>query len=68
VLRTEPGAVARPLAERLRDLGSYRTAREWGYRAVADNRSLFGKVLSKRPPARDGGRSSERDRSDADSA
>ncbi|PSQ38901.1 DUF393 domain-containing protein, partial [Halobacteriales archaeon SW_5_70_135] len=26
--------------------------REWGYQRVAHNRSLFGRVMSKTPPAR----------------
>ncbi len=68
LLRSDLGSVARPAAESLRDLGPYRIAREWGYRRVADNRDLFGKVLSKRPPARGREGSSESDRSDADSA
>jgi len=68
LLRSDLGSVARPAAESLRDLDPYRVAREWGYRTVADNRALFGKVLSKRPPARGADGSSDPERSDPDSA
>ena len=47
LLRTEYGSHARPLVSKLREYGAYRNAREWAYRRVADNRDLFGKVLSK---------------------
>ncbi|ESP87435.1 DCC1-like thiol-disulfide oxidoreductase family protein [Candidatus Halobonum tyrrellensis] len=52
LLRTEAGSHARPVADRLDRLGAYRTARERGYRWVADRRSLWGELLSQTPPAR----------------
>ena len=52
LLRSDLGAPARPAAERLRRVGVYRAAREWGYRRVVDSRSLWGRVLSKPPRGR----------------
>ena len=59
LVRTDLGAAARPAVEFLRGVDAYRDVREWGYRQVADNRVLGGRLLSKRPPAR--GRSEGRD-------
>ena len=52
LVRTGLGAGARPAVEFLRKSGAYRDVREWGYRQVANNRVLGGRLLSKRPPAR----------------
>ncbi|WP_276272366.1 DUF393 domain-containing protein [Haloarcula litorea] len=52
VLRTEPGELARPLVEFLRSFEDYERVRERAYRRVADNRDLWGRVVSKTPPAR----------------
>ena len=52
LLRTSRISPARPLVERLRRFGTYEVAREWGYRRVADNRTFWGRVMSKTPPAR----------------
>jgi len=54
-VRSDLGEAARPLVESLRRFDGYSAAREGGYRFVAGNRDLWGKVLSKRPPARDPG-------------
>lgn len=62
LLRTDLGALPRPLVERLRQFGSYRAVREWGYRRGAHNRALLGKLASKTPPAREA-RDRERDSS-----
>ncbi|NHN47353.1 DUF393 domain-containing protein [Halostella sp. JP-L12] len=51
-VRSDLGESARPLVESLRRFDGYGSVREGGYRLVADNRSLWGKVLSKTPPAR----------------
>lgn len=51
-LRSDIGSVARPVIEALRDVDSYGTAREWGYRRFARNRSLWGKLVSETPPVR----------------
>lgn len=51
-VRSDPSEAARPLVESLRRFDGYGTVREGGYRFVAGNRSLWGKVLSKTPPAR----------------
>ena len=53
LLRTDLGSGARPAVEYLRRSDAYRNAREWGYRQVANNRVLGGRLLSKRPPARE---------------
>ncbi len=52
LVRTDVGTAARPVVESLRESGTYRDVREWGYRQVANNRVLGGRLLSKRPPAR----------------
>ncbi|WP_267643343.1 DCC1-like thiol-disulfide oxidoreductase family protein [Haloarchaeobius amylolyticus] len=52
LLRTDPGRVGRPVVESLRGFGPYREFREWSYRRGADNRALWGKLVSKTPPAR----------------
>ena len=52
VARSDAGPVTRPAVDGLRRLGPYRSLREWGYQRVAHNRSLFGRVMSKTPPAR----------------
>lgn len=57
--RSDLGAQARPVIERLRELGPYNGLRERGYRWVADNRSSWGRVLSKAPPARERGDAEE---------
>jgi len=46
-VRTSVGSPVRPIIDRLRGIEAYNAAREWGYRRVADNRDLFGKLLSK---------------------
>lgn len=53
LLRTDIGSSARPVADLLRDVPTYHAAREWGYQRVASNRGFWGRVLSKRPPARE---------------
>lgn len=60
--RSDLGGVARPVVDGLRRIGPYRALREWGYRRVAHNRDLGGKIVSKTPPARtsdDGDRRSD---------
>ena len=52
--RSQVGPDLRPVVDGLRRLDTYEAMREWGYRGVADNRSLWGKLLSKTPPARKG--------------
>ena len=52
LLRTRPGALARPVLEFLRRFGVYRAVRERAYRLGADHRDLWGRVVSKPPPAR----------------
>ncbi|MHC3378113.1 thiol-disulfide oxidoreductase DCC family protein [Haloarcula sp. H-GB5] len=49
---TELGKPARPLVSFLRQFEDYERFREQAYRRVADNRSKWGKVMSKTPPAR----------------
>lgn len=49
--RSTYAPVVRPLVSQLRRLGSYGTVREWGYRQVADHRTAFGRLMSRRPPA-----------------
>ena len=51
-LRTGLGEEARPAVDFLREFGEYETARERGYRFVADNRALLGQFLSATPSAR----------------
>lgn len=53
LLRTGIGSVARPAVENLREVGVYRALREWGYRRGSNNRDIWGKLLSKTPPARE---------------
>ena len=53
LLRTDVGSRFRPAVESLRTFGTYRNVRELGYRRVADTRAWWGKLLSKRPPARE---------------
>ena len=50
--RSDLGEPVRPVIDRLRQVGIYGDVREWGYRRVSGNRSFWGKVLSKTPPAR----------------
>jgi len=45
--RSDLGEPARPVIDTLRELGTYNTIRERGYRWVAEHRSLLGKVVSK---------------------
>ncbi|MFC7237174.1 thiol-disulfide oxidoreductase DCC family protein [Saliphagus sp. GCM10025317] len=40
------------VARAFQRLPGHSRLREWGYRAVADNRVLFGKIASRDPPAR----------------
>jgi predicted DCC family thiol-disulfide oxidoreductase YuxK len=57
LVRTELGEDARPLVSLLRQFEDYGRVRERAYRWVADNRSTFGALFSKTPPAgRDGDR------------
>ena len=51
--RSDVGPVARPVVDTLRGIGTYDTVREWGYHRIADNRALWGKLLSKTPPTRE---------------
>lgn len=50
--RTDLGRNARPLTKFLRNFEDYERLRERSYRQVADRRSLWGRLLSKTPPAR----------------
>jgi predicted DCC family thiol-disulfide oxidoreductase YuxK len=52
-VRTETGRDARPAVDFLRQFGDYERLRDRTYRWVADNRDLWGSVVSKRPSARD---------------
>ncbi|WP_435175990.1 DCC1-like thiol-disulfide oxidoreductase family protein [Halorussus sp. AFM4] len=52
LVRSDVGAEAGPVVRFLRNFEDYERFRESAYRAVADNRDLFGKVVSKAPPAR----------------
>lgn len=52
VARSTVEPVARPAVDGLRQLGPYRSLREWGYQRVAHNRGLLGRVMSKTPPVR----------------
>ena len=49
--RSDLGGPARPAIERLRTLEPYTDLREWGYRRVSGNRSFWGRLVSKAPPA-----------------
>lgn len=49
--RSDLGGPARPAIERLRTLEPYNDLREWGYRRVSGNRSFWGRLVSKAPPA-----------------
>ena len=51
-VRSDLGDDLRPVVRFARNFGEYERLRERGYRWVADNRDLFGSVLSKTPPAR----------------
>ncbi|RYJ14696.1 DUF393 domain-containing protein [Halogeometricum borinquense] len=64
MLRTDLGSGARPIVRSLRSVGLYRDVREWGYRHVAHNRSLWGKLLSKHPPAREAATSEDEAKAD----
>ena len=61
LLRTDLGVFARPVVERLRRFGRYSDVREWGYRRGANNRGVWGRLLSKSPPDRQTGRTESRD-------
>ncbi|KYH25116.1 hypothetical protein HAPAU_26990 [Halalkalicoccus paucihalophilus] len=50
--RTEIGRPVRPLTKFLRNFEDYERLRERSYRRIADNRSFWGRLLSKTPPAR----------------
>lgn len=52
LLRSDVGSTARPVFDRLRKLETYGALREWGYDHVSHNRSRWGRVFSKTPPAR----------------
>jgi len=52
--RTGPGELARPVLEFLHQFDDYERLRERAYRRVADDRSRWGKYLSKTPPASTG--------------
>ncbi|MGB9931783.1 thiol-disulfide oxidoreductase DCC family protein [Haloarcula amylolytica] len=49
---TDMGKPARPLVSFFRQFEDYERLRERAYRQVADNRSKWGKLMSKTPPAR----------------
>lgn len=51
-VRTDIGRDVGPLVEFLRNFEDYERLRERSYRRVADNRSFWGQLLSKTPPAR----------------
>jgi predicted DCC family thiol-disulfide oxidoreductase YuxK len=51
-VRTGLGGEARPVVEFLRNFEDYERLRERSYRRVADDRSRWGRLLSKTPPAR----------------
>lgn len=51
-VRTDIGRDVGSLVEFLRNFEDYERLRERSYRRVADNRSLWGRLLSKTPPAR----------------
>ena len=50
--RSDIGEPARPVLENLREVGTYNDLREWGYRQVAGDRALWGRLFSKTPPVR----------------
>ncbi len=52
ILQSEVGGDLRPVVDLFRQFENYGTFRERAYRAVADRRDLFGKVVSSDPPAR----------------
>jgi predicted DCC family thiol-disulfide oxidoreductase YuxK len=52
VARSDVGEPARPVIDALRSVGPYNDLREFGYHWVAENRSFWGRVLSKTPPVR----------------
>lgn len=53
LLRSDLGTTTRPVFDRLRGSGAYTGLREWGYRNVTHNRRFWGRLFSKRPPARE---------------
>jgi predicted DCC family thiol-disulfide oxidoreductase YuxK len=52
-VRSDLGRAARPFVNFARNFEEHERFRERGYRWIADNRDLFGKVVSKSPPARE---------------
>ncbi|WIV66907.1 DCC1-like thiol-disulfide oxidoreductase family protein [Natrialbaceae archaeon AArc-T1-2] len=52
-VRSTVGRPLRPAIEFLRRFDDYTAVREWAYGRVANNRMLWGKLLSKTPPARE---------------
>ena len=52
-VRSELGEPAGPVVGFLRNFRDYEQLRENAYRKVADNRTQFGQVVSKTPPARE---------------
>ena len=52
LVRSDVGRDAAPVVRFLRNFEDYERLRENGYRAVADHRDVFGKIVSKTPPAR----------------
>ncbi|ELY94114.1 DCC1-like thiol-disulfide oxidoreductase family protein [Natrialba taiwanensis] len=51
-LRSDIDGPAREFVQFLRHFEEYDRLREHGYQLVANNRDLFGKIVSKTPPAR----------------
>lgn len=51
-VRTSIGGWARPIVDFLRHFEDYERLRERCYRWIADRRDMWGKVISKTPPAR----------------
>ncbi len=54
--RSDLGVDFEPLFQFCRQFDEYSRFREWAYREVADRRSLWGKIISKDPPARSNSR------------
>jgi len=52
LLHSEVAPGLRPALDFVRQFDEYDRLRERGYRFVADNRDLFGKIVSADPPAR----------------
>ncbi|WP_335999228.1 DCC1-like thiol-disulfide oxidoreductase family protein [Halorientalis halophila] len=46
LVRSDVGRPARPVVERLDGVGPYESAREWGYRRIANNRPLVSRAVS----------------------